>query len=126
MPWKRRKECKEGRVSLIEKEENRKMFGESLWKLKMRLTAAESWTNRRKSCRRSYEMSTDRRLFPKRCRIIMESSQHQLQEVQKRRHDLMREHQKVQKRSQKIQASRTRGKYAGRKCCSVRRVAEVT
>ena len=30
---------------------------------------------------------------------IMESLQHQLQDVEKRRHDLMAEHQKVQKRS---------------------------
>ena len=34
----------------------------------------------------------------------MESLQHQLQEVAKRRHDLMPEHQKFQKRSQKIQS----------------------
>ena len=34
---------------------------------------------------------------------IKESLQHQLQGVEKRRHDLMPEHQKVQKRSQKIQ-----------------------
>ena len=34
---------------------------------------------------------------------IKESLQHQLQEVEKREHDLMPEHQKVQKKSQKIQ-----------------------
>ena len=58
---------------------------------------------------------------------IMESVQHQLQEVEKRRHDLMPEHQKFQKRSQKIQ------KYPGQeephaegKCRSGRRVAEAT
>ena len=35
---------------------------------------------------------------------IKESLQHQLQEVEKRRHDLMPEHQKAQKKSQKIQS----------------------
>ena len=35
---------------------------------------------------------------------LMESMQHQLQEVEKRRNDLMPEHQRVQKRSQKIQS----------------------
>ena len=70
MPWKRRKECKEGLVFRQEKEGDRKMFWESLRKLKMRLRAAGSWTNRRKSCRRSNEMSTDCRLFPKRCRRV--------------------------------------------------------
>ena len=35
---------------------------------------------------------------------IQESLQHQLQDVEKRRNDLMPEHQKVQKRSQKIQS----------------------
>ena len=43
-------------------------FGESLWNSKMRLRAAENWMNRRKSCRRSQEMSTDCRLLPKECR----------------------------------------------------------
>ena len=36
---------------------------------------------------------------------VMESLQHQLQDVEKRRHDLMLEHQKVQKRSQRIQST---------------------
>ena len=36
---------------------------------------------------------------------ISESLQHQLQEVEKRRHDLMPEHQKFQKRSPKIQST---------------------
>ena len=35
---------------------------------------------------------------------IEESLQHQLQDVEKRRHDLMPEHQKVQNRSQTIQS----------------------
>ena len=35
---------------------------------------------------------------------LMESMQHQLQEVERRRNDLMPEHQKVQKRSQKMQS----------------------
>ena len=47
--------------------------------------------------------------------------QRQLQEVEERRHGPMPEHQKVQKRSQRYTAPRTRGKYAERKCCSGRR-----
>ena len=35
---------------------------------------------------------------------LKESLQHQLQDVEKRRNDLMREHQKVQKKTQKIQS----------------------
>ena len=58
---------------------------------------------------------------------IKEALQHQLQDVEKRRHDLMLEHQKVQKsRKRYIAASRTRGKYAERKCCSGGRDAEAT
>ena len=36
------KECEEGRVSLLEKEGIRKMFGKSLWKSRMRLRASEN------------------------------------------------------------------------------------
>ena len=42
---------------------------------------------------------------------IMESLQHQLQEVEKRRHDLMPAHQKFQKRSQKIQSIQDKRKH---------------
>ena len=48
MPWKRRKECKEGRVPRPEKEGDRKMFGESLWKLKMRSHKIQSIQDKRK------------------------------------------------------------------------------
>ena len=49
-----------------------------------------------KSCRRSYEMSKDCHSSPRK-ESIKESLQDQLQEVEERRHDLMPEHQKVQK-----------------------------
>ena len=68
MPWKRRKECKEGRVSLLKEEWIRKLCGESSWKSKMKPRDARNWMSRRKSCRRSYEMSTDCRLLPKKSR----------------------------------------------------------
>ena len=55
MLWKRKEE---GRMSLLEKEGIRKMCGESSWMSNMRPRAAENWVNRRKSCKRSYEMST--------------------------------------------------------------------
>ena len=42
---------------------------------------------------------------------IRESLQHQLQEVEKRRHDLMHEHQKFQKRSQNILSIQDYRKY---------------
>ena len=53
-------------------------------------------------------MSTDCRLWHE---SIMESVQDQLQEVEKRRHDLMPEHQKFQKRSQKIQSIQDKRKH---------------
>ena len=105
MPWKRREECKEGRVSLLEKEEIRKMCEESsrevedetesrrklyeqMKKLEMELRDVDRWSLVSK------EMQ-DR---------IKESLQHQLQDVEKKRPDLVPEHQKAQKKSQKIQS----------------------
>ena len=46
---------------------------------------------------------------------IMESLQHQMQEVEKRRHDLMPEHQKFQKMSQKIQSIQDKRKHMQKK-----------
>ena len=58
------------RVSLLkeEEEETRKMCGEISWKSKMRPSVARNWMNRSKRCRRSYERSTDCRMFPRICR----------------------------------------------------------
>ena len=53
-----------------------------------------------------------------------ESLQHQLQEVEKRRHDLLPEHQKAQKRSQKYTVFRIRENIAERKCSSAREDAK--
>ena len=51
--------------------------------------------------------------------------QQQLQEVEQRRHDLMPVHQKVQKRSQKIQSIQDKSKNMHeKKCCSTRGDAE--
>ena len=54
----------------------------------------------------------------------MESLQHQLQEVDKRRNDLVPEHQKVQKRSQKIQSIQDNRKFSQTKLGGKRRNAE--
>ena len=54
----------------------------------------------------------------------MESMQHQLQEVEKRRNDLMPEHQKVQKMAQKIQSIQDKRKITERKLGGKRRNAE--
>ena len=59
MPWKRRKEYKRGRVSLLKKEGIRKKYWEIAWKSRMRPNVAENWMNRGKRCRRSCERSTD-------------------------------------------------------------------
>ena len=62
----------------------------------MTSSVAKNWMNRGERCRGSNERSKD-------CRL-KESLQHQLQEVERKRYDLMPEHQRVQKRSQKIQS----------------------
>ena len=98
MPWKRKEECKEGRGI-------RKKYGEIVWKSRMRPSAAENWMNRGKSCRRSYERSIKCPFVSKEMQdSLKESLQHQLQEVERRRNDLMPEHEKVQKRTQQIQS----------------------
>ena len=50
----------------------------------------------------------------------MESMQHQLQEVEKRRNDLMPEHQRVQKRSQKIQSIQDKRKHMQKESLAAR------
>ena len=67
--------------------------------------AVKNWMSNRKNCRRSYEMPKDCYFISKEAEeSIKESLQHQLQEVEKGRHDLMPEHQKAQKESQRIQS----------------------
>ena len=74
---------------------------------RMRPRVARSWMSKRASFRRSCEISRSFSCVPKEFRENLKSNvQQQLQEVEQRRHDLMPEHQKVQKRSQK-NASRT-------------------
>ena len=72
----------------------------------MRPRAAENWMNRRKK-----KLPKDlREVDGLSCvskdmqESIKESLQHQLQDVEKRRHDLMPEHQKAQKKSRMIQS----------------------
>ena len=59
---------------------------------------------REKRYRKSHERSKDCPASKEMQENLMESMQHQLQEVEKRRNDLMPEHQKVQKRTQNIQS----------------------
>ena len=91
MPWKRRKEYSLDQVFLFEEEETRKMWGEIARNSRMRPSVAVNWMNRGKRCRLSKEMQES----------LKESVQHQLQDVEKRRNDIMSEHQKVQKWTQK-------------------------
>ena len=80
---------------------------------------------REKRHRKSHERSKDCPAYRKLQEKLMGSMQHQLQEVEKRRHDLMSEHQKMQKRSQKIQSIQDRKReYCFRKCCGTRRDAK--
>ena len=58
----------------------------------MRPSVEENWMNRGKRCSKEMQES------------LKESLQHQLQDVEKRRNDLILEHQKAQKRTQKIQS----------------------
>ena len=64
--------------------------------------AAKSWMSKKGSCRGSYEKLRNSRACRKSFKESLKSNlQQQPQEVEQRRHDLMPEHQKVQKRSRK-------------------------
>ena len=98
---------------------------ERRWTSRMRLRAARSWMSKRKNCR-SYEMSKDCHGSPKKQRRVSKSPlQHQLQEVEKRRPDLMPEHQKGGKDVvEDILPPGQKKKLAEGKCGSTRRDAE--
>ena len=93
----------QGGPSIPSKEGTRKMWGEIAWKSRMRPRAARNWMNRGGRCKKELR-EVDRLFFvPNEMQeCIKESLQHQLQDVEKRRNELMPEHQKAQKRSQKI------------------------
>ena len=122
MPWRRRKEYKEGRVSLPKEEGIRKMYGESSWKSKMRPRVARNWTSRRKSRGRLYERSTDWALLHRKCRRTSRS--HCSISCKRWRKGGMISCLSTRgcKRSHKRhKASKTRGKYAERQLGDKRR-----
>ena len=72
-------------------------------------TESRKKVDEQKKCRRSYEMSTDCHISPKKCRRVSKSPWNtSCKRVEKMRHDLMHEHQKAQKKSQKNTASSTK------------------
>ena len=105
VPWKRRKECKGSQASLMKKKGTWKKCGRVAWKLRMRPNVARNWVNRGKKLQKELR-EVDRLSFvsEEMQGNLKESLQHQLQEVEKRRNDLMPERQKVQKRTQNIQS----------------------
>ena len=92
---------------------------------RMRLGAARSWMSKRDNCRRSYEMSKDCHFSPKKHRRVSKSPcSTQLQEVEKKKHDLMPEHQKVLKEvAEDTKHPGQKKKLAEGKCGSTRRDA---
>ena len=82
----------------------------------MRLRAAEKLDEQKKQLQKELR-DVDRLSFVSKQmhESIMESLQHQLQDVERRRHDLMPEHQKVQKRSPKIQSIKDKRKICRKK-----------
>ena len=89
--------------------------GEIAWKSRMRPSVAENWMNRGKRCRRSWERSTDclRRASRSHCSTSCNM-------WRKRRNDLMPEHQKVQKRTQKIPSLQDKGRNLQQECLAAK------
>ena len=96
MLWERRKEHKKGQVSSVRKKETRKKCGETLWKSRMTPSVAENWMNRGKMQRELREVERLSFASKEVQENLVESLQHQLQEVEKKRNDLMTEHHRVQ------------------------------
>ena len=112
----------EGRVPLPGKKETWKMCGESI---EDETESFQKMDEQKKKLQKELRDVEKLSLISKETQQnIKESLQHQLQEVERRRHDLMLEHQKVQNRPQKIQSIQDKKKeHAERKCCT-RRDAE--
>ena len=82
-------------MDIEDENESRKKLDERKTKLQKELRDVERWSLISKEAQES----------------IKEFLQHQLQGVEKRRHDLMLEHQKVQKKSQKIQSTQDKRRH---------------
>ena len=96
-PWKRRKvkQSKEGKGFHQGERAVWKKSGVWRWTTRMRQRVDRSWMNRRRSSRRSCEISRSSRVSRKSFRKNPKNNlQQQLQEVEQRKHDLMPEHQK--------------------------------
>ena len=79
-------------------------------KARMRMSFEKNCMKREKRYRKSHERSKDCLPAKEMQENLMESMQHQLQEVEKRRNDLMPEHKNLQKMAQKIQRKNYRKK----------------
>ena len=75
----------------------------------------KNWMKRETRYRKSHERSKDCPASKEMQENLMESMQHQLQEAEKRRNDLMPEHQKLQKRSKKVQSIQDKRKIYRKK-----------
>ena len=76
------------------------------WKLVKRLR--RSWISERKSCKNSCETFTGSQIYRKTQEVFQEKWQQELQDIEQRRHDLLPEHQKLQKRFQNLQSLQDR------------------
>ena len=99
-----------GQASPLKKKGTWKKYGETEWKSRMRMSVEENWMKREERYRKSDERSRDCPLLQRKCRITS--------------YDLMRELQKVLKRSQKIQSIQDKRKNTERKLGGKRRNAE--
>ena len=112
MLWERRKEHKWGQVSPLQKKGTRKKCGETVWKSRMTPNVAKKWMNRGKRCRGSYERSKDCPLLQRKCkRTSWSQCNISCKKCRKKSNDLMPEHQRVQKMSQKIQSIQDKRKH---------------
>ena len=107
MPWKRREEeeCKEGRVSPSRKERDLgDVWGEDM-NIEGETESRKKLDEQKRKLQNEFRDVERLSLVSKEAQeSITECLQHQLQEVDKRRHDpTPDEHQRVQKKSQKIQ-----------------------
>ena len=88
-------------------------------------SVAENWMIRGKRCRGSYERSKDCLSLQRKCkRTSWSHCSINCKRFRKKRNDLMPEHQRLQKRSQKIHSIQEREEYAERELRGKRRNAE--
>ena len=76
------------------------------WRRSSRMAKTRgSWMSREKGCRRNCETLRSSNSYRRNFNLVfLEGLQQQLQDIEQKRHDLLREHQRVQKRSPKRQS----------------------